>query len=113
MNYVPCFFSFLPRGYNTLKISFHILEPQNSFYRDRFSPFFIQNTSTAFSTDTRIFSSIKQSTNENFTALLPKYTNKQAKPLKIFMINMRRNVNKFVLLHADYYQQAENLQSAC
>ena len=60
---------------------------------------------------------------KNFTALLPKYTNKQAKPLKIFMINMRRNVNKFVLLHAnvnkfvllhaDYYQQAENLQSAC
>lgn len=50
---------------------------------------------------------------KNFTALLPKYTNKQAKPLKIFMINMRWNVNKFVLLHADYYQQAENLQSAC
>lgn len=50
---------------------------------------------------------------KNFTALLPKYTNKQAKPLKIFMINMRRNVNKFVLLHADYYQQAENLQSVC
>lgn len=50
---------------------------------------------------------------KNFTALLPKYTNKQTKPLKIFMINMRRNVNKFVLLHADYYLQAENLQSAC
>ena len=63
------FFSFLPRGYNTLKISFHILESQNSFYRDRFSPFFIQNTSTAFSTDTRIFSSIKQSTNEKFYRL--------------------------------------------
>ena len=49
---------------------------------------------------------------KNFTALLPKYTNKQAKPLKIFMINMRRNVNKFVLLHADYYPQAENLKNA-
>ena len=34
--YVPCIFSFLPRGYNTLKISFHFFCAETAVYRHKF-----------------------------------------------------------------------------
>ena len=35
-DYVPCIFSFLPRGYNTLKISFHFFCAETAVFRHKF-----------------------------------------------------------------------------